>query len=57
MVLSKDKNSIILKKIVSKKMTKSIPHNKNLDKIKPYMPGKSISKQKLGLPLIKLVLK
>ncbi|MEC8099649.1 MAG: histidinol-phosphate transaminase, partial [Pseudomonadota bacterium] len=35
-------------------MTSSIPYNKNLIKIKPYEPGKSNSKQRLGFPLIKL---
>ena len=35
-------------------MNKLIPYNKNLIKIKPYIPGKSKSKQNLGFPLIKL---
>ena len=35
-------------------MTKLIPYNKNLVKIKPYVPGKSKSKKSLGFPLIKL---
>ena len=47
---SEDKTNIILKKIVMKKMTKLIPYNKNLVKIKPYIPGKSKSKQNLKTP-------
>ncbi len=35
-------------------MSKLIPYNKNLVKIKPYVPGKSKSKKSLGFPLIKL---
>ena len=35
-------------------MSKIIPYNKNLKNIKPYEPGKSKSKNKSKLPLIKL---
>ena len=35
-------------------MSKTIPYNKNLKNIKPYEPGKSKSKNKSKLPLIKL---